>query len=361
MSEKVPDRETAAAREGTLAHALGELEVRLAFGQVEASAYEAELEAWTEEVKAEGYSADTVREMEAHISEYVSFVLRRSELYPDTIVFVERRVDTGVPRSWGTSDVILVSPTHVEIVDLKYGAGVPVSALRNPQLRLYALGALDEYGDLLGEVDEVYASVFQPRLDSVSTERLTADQLRFWRDEVVVPAAYEALGDDPRFGPSESACRFCPAAGICRARANYITSKEFGDDPDTLRPEEVGDWLKRFSDLRKWIASVEAEALDAIYDRGEEIPGWKAVLSGGRRQVADPREAIERLEAVGYNREDVATEKLVGFGVLDRLVGKEELPEILGPILTKSSGSPSLAPESDRRESVTKLDDFDEI
>lgn len=363
MSEGVPDYESPAAREGTFAHALAELEVRAAFNQISGPDYSAGLAQWHEEVAAE-YTPDQVREMEVNVADYVDLVVDRAKSYPDTVVFVERRVNTGVPASWGTSDTIVVSPEHVEIIDFKYGKGVFVEATGNPQLRLYACGALDEYGALLGDPQTVLMTVFQPRLENVSTETLTADQLRFWREEVATPLAEEALSDNPRFGPSDDTCRWCPAAGFCRARTEYVTRTEFGGEPDSLTPEEMGYWLGRFKEIRSWADAVEREALDKLYDRGEAIPGWKAVLSGGRRQITDTDRAAAVLADHGFAEDEVVVRKMAGLGVLDKLVGgKEELQALLGDLLTKTPGRPSLAPAEDGRTATNKetdvLDDLD--
>lgn len=365
MSEGVPDYESPAAREGTFAHALAEVEVRNAFNQIGAADYAAEVDQWLAEVGAE-YTPDQIREMEVNVSDYVDLVVERSKVYPDTVVFVERRVNTGVPASWGTSDTILVSPDHVEIIDFKYGKGVFVAAKGNPQLRLYACGALDEYGALLGDPQTVYATVFQPRLENVSTETLTADQLRFWREEVATPQAVEALSDNPRFGPSEDTCRWCPAAGFCRPRTDHVIREEFGGEPDALSPEEIGYWLGRFKEVRAWADAVEKEALDMLYERGEEIPGWKAVLSGGQRKITDPAAATAALADYGFDEDEVSVRKMAGLGVLDKLVGgKEELQALLGDLLTKTPGRPSLATAEDGRPAISSqadaLADLDDL
>jgi len=343
------------AREGTIAHELGEIEARYHFRIDDAATYARKKDQWVVMFEAEEYEAGTREEMERHIDRYIELIEERLGMFPHSTVLFEERVDTGVPTCWGTSDTVIVSPTHVEIIDLKYGAGVAVSAIENSQLRLYGLGALDKFGDMLGDTELVRTTVFQPRLGNTSTEEMTADEIRAWREEVARPAAWSAIGGDDKavFAPSEEACKWCPLAGICRARMEKNTQDDFGAEPDTLTLEELGDILQRTKDIRAWTEAVENFALDAIYSRGMEIPGWKVVRSGGRRTITDATAAIQTLIDAGYTAEQVTDFKPKGLGVLEKLVGKTQLPEVLGDLLAKTPGKPSLAPEGDKRESIS--------
>lgn len=340
------------AAEGTMAHALGEIEASYHFHIFDAKKYAEEKDKWVQEFEEAGYSEEVREDMERHIKQYISLIEERLALYPNSTVMFEERVDTGVPTCWGTSDVVIVSPEHIEIIDLKYGAGVPVAAEGNTQLRLYGLGSLDTFGDMLGDTKVVRTTVFQPRLGNTSTEELTAEQLRFWRDEVAIPAARANLDGSGVFAPSATACRWCPLAGICRARVEQSTKDDFGTAPDTLDEAEIGEILTRIPDIKAWAAAIEAYALDAAYSMGVEIPGWKVVRSGGRRTITDDTAAIQTLIDAGYSAEKVSSFKVKGLGELEKLVGKAELPELLGGLLVKSTGKPSLVPESDKRKAI---------
>jgi hypothetical protein len=365
------------AREGTTAHALGEIEASHTFGLITRRKYLAALKAWRQDFDAQGYDASQLLEMQAHVKDYVALIAERLKRRPHSRVFLEQRLDTGVPTCWGTSDVVIVSPTHVEIIDLKYGAGLAVSAYGNSQLRLYGLGALDTYGDILGETDAVFMTVFQPRIDEghTDTEELHPDELRAWRTNTVLPAAELALGPDAPFGPSESACRWCPAAGICTTRTAVALQEDFGTpyqeaplspvSAEAMTPEQLGMVLGRIPEIKAWCAAVEAHALEAAYAKGQHIPGWKVVKSGGQRRITDHAAAIQTLIDAGYKAEQVTDFKVKGIGVLEKLVGKKEFPVLLEGLIGKTEGKESLVPESDNRQAVTPAgqaaSDFDVV
>lgn len=350
MAAKMPRQEGSVyAEEGTKAHALGELEANWAFEKINRRQYSARLKVWREraELTDEEYG-----DMARHIDAYVTLLEERLWLYPRSEIMLEQRVHPGVPNCWGTADAVIISPEHVEIVDLKYGMGVPVNAYKNPQLMLYGVGALEEFGDMLGETEIVRMTVFQPRLESVSTYELPPDEIRAWRDSLL-PIADEALGKNAHFAPSEDACRWCPAAGVCRARMEKATKEDFGDDPDLLSPEEIGGWLDKIPEISSWCKDVEAAALEMAYAQGTPIPGHKVVLSGGKRSITDCDKAIELLEAAGYTREQVSRVSMETLGNLEKLIGKKRLPDLLGPLLAKSEGRPSIVPEADKREAIS--------
>lgn len=359
VGEKLPKQsDSPYAAEGTLAHALAEIELSFALGKITTRQYNGRMRAWLAESKIIG---DDLLDMKGHVRTYTDLVLERVALFPNSAILLEQRVPTGVPTCWGTSDTVIVSPIHVEIIDLKYGVGVPVSSLGNPQLRLYGVGALEAYGDLLGEAQVVRLTICQPRLDSVSTEELTAEDLRAWRDSIL-PIAKEALGDNARFGPSETACRWCPAAGVCRARVEKLTQEDFGSNPDLVTNEELAALLEQLPEIRQWVDAIEVAALNKAYSLGEHLPGWKVVMSGGIRVVRRTTEAIEALESAGFERSDVVKpESLKGIGDLEKLIKSRTLglkkdatlESVIGhELVEKTPGKPAMAHEDDRRPAV---------
>lgn len=354
LGEKFPEQESSIyAEEGTAAHSLAELELSKAFGKLGTGQYLQRLTAWRNDTIAR-FGAEAAAEMKRYVEGFVTYIQEQAAEYPNTVVFFEKRLShMGVESCWGTSDVTLVSPEHVHIVDFKYGQGVSVRAYNNPQVMLYGVGALEEYGDLLGEAKIVKMSIYQPRVGAFSTFSLTPYELRLWRDETVIPAALEALGQNARFGPSTDACRWCPAAGQCRAQLEWATQQDFGSNPDLLEPGELGEILGRLKFIRQWADQVESVALDSIYSKSVPIPGWKVVMSGGRRGIPDAAAAIQTLIDAGWKAEQVARFSVRPLGELEKLVGAKELTEILGDQIVKSTGKPSLVHESDNRPSVS--------
>jgi len=255
-----------------------------------------------------------------------------------------------VPSCWGTSDAVIVSPVHVEIVDLKYGQGVWVEARGNPQLRLYGVGALEAFGDILGEAEFVRVTVYQPRLNNTASEELSAAELLAWRDSII-PIAEAALGHDAPFGPSDVACRWCPASGQCAAQLQYATALDFGVAPELLSEEDLADALNRIPQIEAWCAAVRDLALDWAYSKGKTIPGYKVVRSGGKRFVQDPEGALGALTAIGYALDEVSKRKINGIGELEKLLGGD-FSVAVGPFIAKTEGSISLVTEDDRRASI---------
>jgi hypothetical protein len=263
--------------------------------------------------------------------------------------FIEQKLDTGIDTCYGTADCVVVGTDRITVVDLKYGQGVAVDAVENPQLMLYACGAIDKYGDLLGaEMAEMI--IYQPRLNSVSRYELPVAELIAWRDRIS-EIAIQALGPDAPFGPSESACRWCLAKGICRAQKEEAIKRDFGPISELLTPDEIAEALAAAPMIDQWLKDLRSAALDMAYAQGKQIPGYKVVLSGGRRIISDSDAAIETLTAAGYKQSDVSVRLVKGIGDLDKIVGPS-LADVLGPLLVKSVGKPALVPESDKRPAV---------
>ena len=346
-----PERESEYAREGTAAHGLAEIKAGLEFGLITKAQARRDRAAWEKEFQIT--DPEQLAEMERHTDAYVELLRGRLADHPGSQIMLEQRMDTGVPTCWGTSDTVIVSMEHVEIIDFKYGQGVQVVAAGNPQLRLYALGALDTFGDLLGETKEIRITVHQPRIDGhVDTEVLTPAELRKWR-ESIIPIAEEALGDNAHFGPSDTACRWCPASGRCKAQLEAVFADEIVEsDPETLSPEEVSEQLARIPAIREWLKAFEEAALSMAYSEGTPIPGWKVVRSGGQRRVSNPDGAEFALTELGYEEEQIMKRSIRGIGELEKLLGKDRFAEVMAPYLTKSEGSPSLVPEDDNRKAI---------
>lgn len=359
MAEKVVRQETSVhAMEGTLAHEVAELLAGQAFGL--AGYEDAKLPKKWHKDYAELFGEDQApyEDMMRHGRTYVEIIKERMTENPGSHLKLEQRLSTGIDKCWGTSDAVLFSSEHVEIIDYKYGTGVPVNAYKNAQLMLYAAGALRTYGDLLGTIKTVGMTVHQPRLSSVSTYHLDPVELQAWIDWTVRPLAEEALGDNPRFGPSESACRWCPAAGICKPRMERNLQLDFGDvvADNTMDVEDMAHVLEVAPEIRSWLDAVDKAAMDSAYKQQNKIPGWKVVRSNGRRYFTDPTAVIQTLIDNGYSAEQVASFKVKGFGELEKLLGgRDVLDFLLKDYIDKSEGKPALVPDGDKRPSISPV------
>lgn len=357
LAAEEPESTSIYAEQGTAAHAYAEI---LARRGLLGDSRAVDMIMWDKTYR-HLFEREDFQDMQRHTHAYVDHLRRMLEARPGAELLLERQVKTGIPSCWGTADAVIVSDEAIEVIDLKYGAGVPVSPVENSQLKLYGVGALEEF-DILGDVEVVGMTIFQPRVGDGHAARweMPADELRVWRDSLL-PVATEALAGSDRFGPSAAACRWCPVAGKCRAQAEAVALEAFPIEPETLSPEEVGDALAGLPALEQWIGQLRAHALDEAHTKGHEIPGWKVVAGRSIRKISDPEAALGALTSAGWGA-DAVTEppKLLPLGKLEKLVGKAELPEVLSGLITKPDGKPTLVPSSDPREALSPpMDDFD--
>lgn len=356
LTADLPDMAGEAAAEGTLAHSIVEERLDSII----------EKNSWPKQASARLRMDERYRPvMEEHADTFVAYV---TEIYdslcetcPDTLLMSEQRLDFSrwVPDGFGTGDALIISDGVLHVFDYKYGKGVPVFAENNPQLRLYGLGALEAY-DALYDIRTVTMHIIQPRLDSVTSEELTAEALLDWGENYVKPRATLAAIGGGEMNPGEW-CRFCKVKATCRARVEQqlaLARYEF-QSPLLLTPEEIGDILGRVDELAKWAKSVKDYALTAAANNGEHFPGWKLVRGRANRKLADPAEVAEILLGEGYDASQIFS--LKALTELEELVGKKKLAELLGDMIVKPEGRPTLAPAADKRPEIsgnTAADDF---
>lgn len=334
-----PTGDTSYAEEGTAAHALAETILG-------GSPKNEWIDRW-----GDTYDWDA---MSDSLQSYIEYVSEKANAEDALSLYLEERMSTGIPGCWGTSDVVIVGDGYIHIIDLKYGQGVPVSAVGNYQMRLYAVAALNSFSDII-RADEVRTTIHQPRLGNVSEYTYSAGELRSWIEHVVWPAVREIETGAGVFRPSDKACRWCPASGQCRAQRDAVVSDSFGD-PHLLSPEEVAEELDRAEQMRAWLKALDSVARNKA-DQGQ-LPGWKMVAGRGRRVVTDPETALERLIDAGFRPSDVRRVELKGITDLEKIVGKKDLPLILGDTLTKKPGNPSLVRESDKRAAISSVNEM---
>lgn len=338
------------ADEGTLAHLIAEHKVLLASDGITRTFYDKRLE---NALKSQYYCG----EMEEATDYYRDRVM---EIYCEGLkkdsaaeLMVEQRFDLGlwIPECFGTSDAVVIAGDTIEVIDLKYGKGVKVDAVGNPQLRLYGLGAAALYSGVY-DLEKVRMTIIQPRLDHVSTEELSMVELFDWAKDVVKPAAKAALGKNAPTACGDW-CRWCPAKATCRTRAEKqleLAAYDF-QQPPLLQPEEIGDVLRQAEELQKWVADVQAYALEQAL-QGEHYDGWKLVEGRSVRKYADELKVAEKLRADGWEDAMIYERKLLGLTAMEKLVGKKKLTETLGELIVKPAGKPVLVPQTDKRPEI---------
>ncbi len=359
MSRDLPPQEQSEyAREGTAFHTLAELSADYFLDNCSLQEYQQRFLDWALEAE-DGWR----KEQLGYLDDYLVFLQEAVDEEPDARVYLEVRVDTGVPGCWGTGDVIIVFRDRIKVIDIKYGAGMRVSAVGNSQLMLYGVGALSLVEDPL-TIKEITVVIWQPRVNNISEYTIPRMELIKWRDDLI-PTAKLALGEDAPFGPSEDACRWCPVAGECKARMKYMIERDFGN-PDFMTGEEMAEAFSRGPDLKKWVDAVSDAALKRAYETAGSVPGFKVVKSGGRRSIKNAEKAIQILLDAGYSPDDVFTKKPATLGELDKLTGGgDKLQSLLRGLLVKSDGKLSLVADSDRRQEAdanhSAENDFAEI
>ena len=341
-----------AAREGTAAHALCEHKLKRALHM-------------RSRRPVSDYDSD---EMEECTDGYVDFVMEQYEaakqVCKDPVVLIEQRLDFScyVPDGFGTGDCLIISDDRLHIIDFKYGMGVLVEAEDNPQMKLYALGALTVY-DALYDIREVSMTIFQPRRENVSTWTVSVEDLKAWAENELKPRAKMAYDGEGEYLPGEW-CTFCHAAVRCRARAEEklrLAQTEFRMPP-LLTDAEIEEILAVLPDLTKWANEIAAYALDAALNHGKEWNGFKVVEGRSVRKYRDEAAVAEAAKEAGYK--DIYRQSLIPLTEMQRLMGKDKFEEILGGLITKAPGRPTLVPMSDKRPAMNvsnAINEFNEI
>lgn len=353
------DECSAYAAEGTAAHALAELKLKYRFGKITLSEYNDEYQAFITDPELGKYYN---KEFEEYVDEHVEYVVSLTDDLKDYHIFFEVRVNFSnvVPQGFGTADVLIVTEDTIHVVDLKFGAGVPVSAIDNPQLRLYGMGALN----LFPNTEKVKMTINQPRLQSRDSEELTKKSLLAWAFEYVKPRAEEAIKGEGVLQASEDACRFCKLRGKCKERADHqlaVAQREFEifDQKElvtqNLTVEQISNILEIAPMFIDWFKDVQAFALGQLA-QGVKIPGYKLVEGRSNRIITDETKVKEILLQVGLTEDEIMKPReMLGISKLEALVGKKLFGELCKDYLIKPMGKLTLAPESDRRPEVNTL------
>lgn len=342
------------AQEGTLAHEISELYIKHdILHNIDAEEFSHQLEILMEN---ELFNEEMLSVIPIYVdycaSEYKSAKSQNSE----AIMEIEQKLDLTeyVPESFGTADCIIISDGTIEVIDLKYGKGVPVYADANRQLMLYGLGALRKF-DVMYDIQNIKLTIVQPRINNISTWQISVKDLMHWAETELKPAAklaFEGKGEIK----AGSWCKFCSVKNQCKALAEQqleIAKYEF-KKPEFLSDDEISDILKRAHKFIEWINSIEEYAQTEAYNGNKVWPGFKVVEGISRRKWIDEEKVIDTL----YSRfpelsdDQIFDTKLVSISQIEKLLGKKTVQEKLGDVIIKPQGKPTLVPDTDKRPSI---------
>ena len=360
-----------AAQEGTLAHRICELTVQYNSGELTKRKFNSQIKKCREDPL---FDEEMIHTAEV----YAGYIWEKAMSFPSKpFMAQEVRVDFSdyVPEGFGTCDSLMIGGDLLCITDYKHGKGYDVPAENNSQMRLYALGALKQYG-MFYSIKNVCMTIVQPRICSdVKTETITADELRAWGEQIkpLAKAAYTGEGAEFHEGPW---CKnyFCKGRAVCRHRSENMTALEdFSSIPiegnqteqeqknraaatalgipvqPMLSDAEVGDLLYRAEQLVCWYNDLKEYALEAIMS-GKEIPGWKVVAGRSDRKWDDADKAMADIIAAGYDEAILYDRKPKTLAQLEKMMGKKAFEEIAGAHVVKPMGKPTLADAADKRE-----------
>lgn len=340
---------SAYAQQGTDAHTLCEYKVNKALGHRVRDPTD-DLEFFDEE-------------MAEHTDAYCEFVMEHvqaaRETCPDPMVLVEQRLDftRWVAESFGTADCVIVADGTMTVIDFKYGLGILVESEKNSQMRMYALGALNLFESLY-DIQTIRMIIFQPRRDNTSIAEISKDELLRWADEVLIPAAEQAANGEGDYRAGKH-CQFCRIKATCCKRAEYnlqMAQYNFAV-PDTLSDDEISIILDRAETFIGWVNDVKTFALEQAIS-GRNFPGFKVVEGRSNRKYTDEAAVAAAVTDAGYNPYE---QKLMGVTAMTKLLGKRKFDTLLGSLVEKPKGKPTLVPESDKRPAWnTAQEDFNE-
>ena len=284
----------------------------------------------------------------APLQEYVGYV-EKLAAPPEALVFTEPKLsaDAVWQGLYGHADAVVLNPPDLHVIDLKYGEGVFVDHINNPQLLIYGLGALLNY-DPQATIERVHMTIVQPRFTGAEPVRsLVWPISRLWRwvYRELMPALRATEDPEAKYRPGDW-CRFCPARPTCKALAQFSTvtvQDDFTRVP-LLSAEDLSVILKRAEVVLGWVEAVREEAL-ARAQRGETIPGY--VLGTGRstREWASEPEQIAK--ALGLDQNDFYDMKLRSPAQIEKRLPKARHPD-LEPFYVNKPGGVKLVRDDGR-------------
>lgn len=346
LEATVPDTESSYAQEGTLAHAYCARKLKDYLG-LPTAAEEREI--------AELADMYHTGEMDEYTDAYAAIVLEKLNsarmVTRDARLLVETRLDFSayVPEAFGTSDATIIADGCMEIIDFKYGKGVKVSAVNNPQMMIYALGAYEAY-NFEYRIESVRMTIVQPRIDNLSEFEMTVPELLEWAENELRPKAAAAYAGDAPQSPGDW-CQFCKVKCRCKALAGRAVALSAEHrDPGLVAPDKMAtDILPWLPIIKAWCASVEDYALQQAL-AGVSYPGFKLVEGRSNRRITDVEAVAAILAAEGYDpAEYMKPATLCGISDLEKMVGKKRFTALCADYIIKPQGKPALVSEDDKR------------
>ena len=364
LGEKYPDTAGEAAKEGTIAHALGEALIRY---EAEIISEETYLEEISEIEQSEYYNAD----MQELMEEYRDYVMEAFQVAalrtPDAELIIEDKLDLTkwVMNGFGTADAQIIADGTLNIIDLKYGRGVRVGAEGNKQMMLYAIGAVEK-AKIFYDIKEVTMTIYQPRLHNISTYALSVDELYRFAEEELKPKAAQAYDGKGDFAVGDH-CRFCRAKPRCRAYADEqkkIAQYDF-KNAEELSDDEIAEILTKADDVASWLKDVQSYALNVAVNEGKKFKGFKVVMGQSRRRYTNEDDVVSKLLESGFEEALLFEKKLLGITAMEKTITKKKFNTLLGDLVEKPDGKPTLVDEADKRKewdkTQTAQDDFKNI
>jgi hypothetical protein len=356
------------AQEGTLAHELGcnLIAYTLKFG---ANSTIADVEPFINNIEDIKKNHLYNKEMLDYMQAYRDFVIEKyNEMRSktkDAVLFLEQRLDFSlyVNGGFGTGDSIIIGDGNIEIIDLKYGQGIKVEAKENKQMMLYALGAYTAYSYIY-DIKSVTMTIYQPRINNYSSWNIEMSELLKWGNNELRPKAilaYEGLGNYE----AGKHCHFCKARNRCKEYANYCLEvmKEPLQQANELKDKDIINILQKADIIKKWLSSIEEYALNEAL-KGKKWQGYKLVEGRSNRVFTDNDKVVDTLTKAGIAEALLYDKKLKTITTLEKDIGKKRINELVGSLIIKPQGKPTLATEDDKREEWKKAsaeDDFKDI
>lgn len=364
--QQIPDRSSKYAETGTLAHELCEIKLRLYFGQISSE----EFAECLSQIQANALYTD---DMLSSSNEYLETVKELSLTHYDTqpIAYIEQKIsydDICGADGFGTSDCILLGGDTLTVIDYKNGSGVPVSAVGNPQMRLYAYGAMHSVvNPMFFDIKRVIMCIVQPNLNSITTDIISTAALLEWIENTVRPAVSRInAGCKDRVPGKWCGEGFCPNFTQCSAwREKFASayadySVDYADkNTDELSNDELGGLYTKVSELSAWINKLKARIENEIQS-GHSVKGWKMVEGRSTRCLTDVDAAFGELcKRTGVDKTLLYKTTPVSLTEAEKIIGKKDFVDICKPWISKKSGKPALAPESDKRTAIDRSAESD--